>query len=240
MITILLITDSRGKGVRSLIKDRPKLTSSGNIINWDIQVLPGATLESIQKRIERGNRRGTWDHIIVLAGICSFTSKSTGRGKKLIEYKIRKLEENCRTIEELLEKRNIHLCTITPAVLQKASDRQDQQVEIEQAHLEEDIADTNQFIIQKNIERDTPTIDLAKLSTIRSIKKQGNKKKRIIKLDKKDLEDGVHPSATLQESWTNRIIDFVEKITQDVIPPSDDYSTEEEPETWNFKRQGRT
>ena len=237
MTKILLITDSRGKGIKSRIQDHPDLSH----IDWDIQIIPGATLENILKRIERGNRRNTWDHIIILAGICSFTTKTSRRNKKpYIEYKVRNTEEICNTINSLLNIGNsTHICTITPAVLQKASERQDPEVETEQLNLEEDIAYVNQHIISRNIERDTLTIDLAKLSTIRSIKKQGNKRKRIIKLNTKDLEDGVHPSISLQENWTNYIKTMVHRLTNNEDALDDD-STEEEPEPWNFKRQART
>ena len=120
MTKILLIAGSRGRGLRSRIQDHPDL----NHFNWDIQVLPGATLDNILKRIERGIRRNTWDHTIVLAGICSFTTKNntTARNKKpLIEYKRRNTEEICYTIDALLNiDKSIHICTITPEVLQKS------------------------------------------------------------------------------------------------------------------------
>ena len=236
MVNILLITDSRGRDIKSRIQTHQDLKH----LNLELQYYPEATLETIQKKIERlqrGCRNNIWDHIIVIAGICNFTTRTKDRDRKPhIAYSNRNTEAICHTIDTLLNiHENIHICTITPAVLHKASDRQDTDIESEQLNLEEDISEVNQHIINQNIQKDRPTFDLAKLSTIRSVKKQGPKKKRIIRLNQHHLEDGVHPSSPLQELWIRYIKNMVIKITNAEYALEDD-NTEDE-DSGNFKRQ---
>ena len=83
---ILVISDSRGKNIKPLLIDN---TPANHKIKWTTQVLPGATLENIQKRLQRGTRRDNWDLIIVLAGICDFTSRSKENRNISLEYKTR-------------------------------------------------------------------------------------------------------------------------------------------------------
>ena len=232
---ILVISDSRGKNIKPLLIDNTPITHK---IKWTTQVLPGATLENIQKRLQRGTRRDNWDLIIVLAGICDFTSRSKENRNISLEYKTRKTEEVRHIIDDLYNiTPNLHIATITPASLLTYSNNRekDSQIEEEQTNLEEDIKSINNYIIDKNISRDKPTLNLAKISEIRSLKKQGNKRKRVIKYDYKELRDGLHPNTDLLQKWATCICNTVTKIV-----PSDDSSSDEADDTWNFKRQKRT
>ena len=112
----------------------------------------------------------------------------------------------------------------------------------EHSQLIQDVEELNHFIATSNIRRDLPTIDLARQSYRASLKKQGNKKKRILKFTDKDLTDGVHPSNHLRETWANYMAPVVTKILKKMEDKRNEETLsseteEEEPESWNFKRQ---
>ena len=236
---ILFISDSRGRNIEPLLREHTPL---GIDITWDVQILPGAGIESILKRVERGLRRNSWNQIIVNAGICNLTKRITKEGQKCIEYKVRNVDNVCSTIDQMIDALGgkVTICTITPAILEKYSNvrETDPEIKIEQDHLDEDITTINSHIKRRNIERDTATIDLAKLSEIRSLKRQGKTKKRIVKLNPNCLRDGVHPTLELLESWAKYTTKMAVKILNLQIP-AEDASTEdsEDSDTGNFKRQ---
>jgi len=216
MAHILLISDSRGRGLKAKIQS---FTSQDLEINYEEIVLPGATLETIYKRITRSRRRQrtTWDLIIINAGICNFTNRKFCRGNRYLEYTTSKLDETRKTIDQILENfgTQVHICTITPASLAKYStDRPEEtpQVKEEQDHLLKDIEEVNQHIVDRNIQKDCPTINLASNTYTRTLKKQGNKRKRIEKFSPKELEDGVHPTQKLQDIWAKLVATTIPKL----------------------------
>ena len=227
---ILIISDSRGKHLEPLLK----VEASANT-EYTVQVIPGATLSNIQRRLQRGTRRNTWDHILVIAGICDLTTRQKNGKNVNINYESRKTEEVCTLIDQLIQTAgNISISTIPPASITKYSTNREEtpDSQTEQRNLEEDVKTINEHIISKSTELARPVFNLAKISELRSLKKQGNKRKRIVKFNFNDLHDGLHPSDTLLEKWAT-FINKVVKRTQ-----NEDSSTEEsEVETWNFKRQ---
>ena len=240
---ILLLSDSRGAGLKSIIQ---KNTPANYDIHWDEITLPGATLETLRKKVERASRRSNWDITIVNGGICNLTHRIKNRHETYIEYKISKLEETRQAIDQIIQSLGdrAHICTITPASIQKYADHyntrlNDTNIEIEQQNLLEDIEELNEYIKSRNIHRDFPTINLAIKSFSSKLKKQGNKKKRITKFNDKELKDGVHPSEHLKTIWAKYIVQMATKIANNIHnrPPHSDSSSEEsENESWNFKR----
>lgn len=246
-LRVVLYTDSRGRNLaKHLIHLNQEDYQEVNI-NFVVQILPGATLDTILKRIERSSRRYSWDLCIILAGICNFTERTANKDHRYLQYTHRKVNETKSIIDQILESQGnkVSISTITPAYIPKYSNyRSDQSIEQEQANLLEDIEATNQHIIDRNIERDLPSIHLARLSYTLSLKKQGQKHKRITKFNHDDLPDGVHPSTSLEQRWakyiytqTKRIIaKNAYKLSQE-DPNNDENTDEETQDSWNFKRQ---
>ena len=240
---VVLYTDSRGRNLaKHLIQANPD-----NNINFVVQILPGATLETILKRVERSSRRDSWDLCIIIAGICNFTEKKINRGHRYLQYTTRKATETKDIIDQILQSQGnkISISTITPAYLPKYSNyRKDQSLLTEQENLLQDIEETNLHIINRNIDRDQPSIHLARLSYTLSLKKQGPKHKRITKFIPEDLPDGVHPSSELEQRWAKYILVQTKKIiaknstTEDT--DSQDDTEEEGQDSWYFKRQKTT
>jgi hypothetical protein len=232
-------TDSRG---RNILLKLTHFTPHDLNIEWDAHTLPGANLKTISKWIDRSKRRSTWDITIIIAGICNFTHKVQSRNKHYLEYTISKSEETKRAIDLLLDHHgeSTHLCIITPAVLSKFSNHRDgdTNIEEEQKQLLSDIEEVNNYIQSKNIERDTATIDLAIQSYTKSLKKQGEHKKKIIKFTGKDLPDGIHPSITLEDTWAK----YIAKVISGIIRKNrtvDDSTEESDQDSGNFKRARR-
>lgn len=235
----LLLTDSRGTQLESLLN--LKSCGSNTTIDWTVKSFPGATLETIAGRAE--NFHANFDLIIVIAGICNLTTRIRTSSKYKIEYRTRKADEVKLLIQNLLEKfgEKIHICTITPADLNKQHST-DVSISDQQSNLLEDIENINQFIIDSNICRDLPTIDLASNSYVKSLKKQGQKRKKIVKFSSKDLPDGVHPSLKLKEKWSKHLLAQTPKIFSKIQPIRQDHADSEtessltEDESWDFRR----
>ena len=210
--------------------------------------MPGATLETILKQIERASRRAkNWDLCIILGGICNITNRIATKGHRYIEYTISKVDECKAAIDQIFESsiNHLHICTITPASLAKYLNHRngDPKINEEQTNLLHDIEIINNYIKEYNISKDRPTIDVAKQSYSLSLKKQGKKNKRNTKFQDKDLPDGVHPSITLEQKRAKymanmacKIIKKEHTIEMDTNPSSSD-ETEDEGEHCYFKRQ---
>ena len=218
-------------------------TSELSII-WEEIVIPGATLEIINQRLERSQRRKKWNLVIIIGGICNFTMRIKAKKTRKLEYKDRKTEATKQAIEDILEHQGdiAQICTLTPANILKHNKVSVKGDSEEQKQLVSDIEELNQFIINKNIERDWPTIDLARQSYTASLKKQGNKKKRIQKFTDKELADGVHPTTHLKATWASYMAPVIVKILEKLSDKqkeesSSSESEDEELESWNFKRQ---
>ena len=244
---ILVITDSRGKGLEELLETHTDPTLA---INWTVRVYPGATISAIHRRLNRLHSK--YEAIIVIAGICNFTSRIKTRSTIHIEYTESKKDETQIQIDALLDtfKEKVHLATITPADLFLQKFPNENTTTDAQKNLENDIKEVNNHIIGRNIHRDLPTVDLADNSMTSSIKKQGSKKKRISKFCNSGLKftnpkhtDGVHPNPALKEDWVKYIIKLAPHIirrTSEVgaTAQEDPTSSEEDQDPdWNdFKR----
>ena len=240
VVKVKLFTDSRGRNLQHKLEEH---SPPDNNVEWETHVLPGATLETVEKKIERTRRRENWDITIIIAGICNFTHRVTSRKGKFLEYSQRKADSTQDEINRILQNlgETTYICTITPADMSKFSHQRngDADLEIEQQHLLEDIENTNRFIKEKSVERDTPTIDLAIQSYTKSLKKQGPKNKKIIKFSGKELPDGIHPSIALEETWAKYIIKVTTTIINKLNREPEDSTDESEPDTGNFKRSRR-
>ena len=58
--------------------------------------------------------------------------------------------------------------------------------------------------------------------------------------DDEQLPDGVHPDDQLKEKWFNRIISVCDKKPEAPKEPLTDSQTEEEEESWDYKRPKTT
>ena len=234
---VLIISDSRGAGLQEAIDSQP---SSNNII-WTVKYLPGANLNTISRRLTRIHKQ--YDVIIVIAGICNFTTKVRRSTRNSIKYPTRQKDNTIAEIETLLDRfaEKIHICTITPADLLKRQDPNSTATEEDQINLVQDIEDTNRHIIERNISRDFPTIDIARNSYSTSLKQQGPKKKRTSKFNSKDLPDGIHPNEKLKQDWARYITEktpsIITKLTEKQQEQEDESTDSDSDNTWNFKRK---
>ena len=239
---VIIFSDSRGRNLARLLN---RIEDSTIDISYEVHVLPGATLDLIHKKIERSSRRYSWDLCIIIAGICDLTVRVVTRTHRYLEYTNRRLIETKSIINQILDSQEkTHISTITPALLSKYSSyrNNDPTIEDEQKNLMDDIEDINRHIISRSIQRDVPTINLAKLSYDLSLKKQGNKHKRITKFSDKNLPDGIHPSIKLEEQWAKYISKQTEAIlikqaSQQQLTESTEDETDDDDSNWNFKRQ---
>lgn len=231
---VLVISDSRGAGLQDLLNEQPGSSLS---INWTVKEIKGATINTISRKIDRLHQN--YKVIIVLAGICNFTTKHRRVTRHTIEYPERRKDSTIEEIKNLLDKyiTKVHICTITPADLLKRQDPNSTVTEDIQKDLVQDISDTNQYIKTRNIDRDFPTIDLANNSTSHSLKTQGGKKKKIAKFTSKDLPDGIHPSLTLKRDWARYISQVTPNIIRKIEEKLEQDSSQSEDESWRQKRR---
>ena len=235
---ILLITDSRGRGLLTYIKEE----LSHLDYTLDEKIIKGATLDDIWKRLERTSRRTTWDVAIVVAGICNFTELQTNRKRqRYLQYTSRKSESTRQVIDSLFEAfgPKVHICTIPPASIKLASKcrEDDPSIEDEQQKLIQDIEETNRHIINCNINRNFATIDLARQTYSSSVK--GKNKKKLLKFTSKGLNDGVHPNSDSKILWAKYMAKVIPKIVAriyDQLPTTDSGESDSERESWDHKR----
>ena len=239
---VLIITDSRG---RNLLPQLNKHQFIGFKINFKVLSFPGATIESILKRIERSSRTQSWDLYIIIAGICNLTHRVVTKGHRFLEYKNRKVEECIGAVDQVFDsvlKDNLHICTFTPASLHKYSNyrNDDPSIKEEQDNLLQDLERINNHIKKRNISADRATIDLAKQTYSLSLKKQGSRHKRVTKFTDKELPDGVHPSIKLEKTWAKYIAHMTVQIIRKRLQPADDPTDEsDDSDHGNFKCQKR-
>jgi hypothetical protein len=110
--SVLILTDSRGNGLEPLLQKQFRHKFEVDI---HVTVYKGATLEQIKKKIDRLRR--SFDLIIVIAGICNFTSRVNKNSLNLLSYSQGEGENIVQSvitvIKELFEQ-NCMVSTITP------------------------------------------------------------------------------------------------------------------------------
>ena len=227
---ILLITDSRGRGLKNLLNN--SLNHKYEIFE---NILSGSTIETLADWIEtETNRLGHLDAVILIGGICNFTSKETYRtchGQiNIIRYQERIDTTQIRgRLEALIDQlqRRLIIATIPPASLIKYLEEQERRRGIripegergrlledlasQQRDLEWDIEDLNKWIIEKNKELAKPTLDFHNQVYKTSKKKQRARSRRVRKFCDEDLRDGVHPNHSLLVKLCMRLDDTVTK-----------------------------
>ena len=121
LFKVLILTDSRGKGLEEVIKDR-SLDSQN--IKPTIITRPGITLEHcVDIAITKGNDpTHQFDLIIIQAGICDFTVRNRQGNIKILNYirneQVAKIESYLVRLRQNLGSK-INVATIIPASLSK-------------------------------------------------------------------------------------------------------------------------
>ena len=220
---VLILTDSRGTGIQDYLLNA-KLDQGLNwSISYNIITKPGATLDCLAAKLVQINSRNQYHFCLLLAGICSLTQKARYNGLKCIDYQDRegKVELIITTIKDLIARfgKTFNIATITPAALEKhfrywhPRSKPPAELAHQQIELLTDIEHLNSVIVDLNIERREPTINLARQSQSNS--KRGNRRKS--KFNPKNLEDGIHPNEHLQTVWFNLIAKYIEQKLREYV-----------------------
>ena len=221
-VNLILLTDSRGKGLDSFIRKCEILPNLPNCkINIEVDCRPGSTLEAVSRRAKHVARRRAVDYIIIFAGICSFTRKNIVNNSVKLDYpNDNKKELAISIIDDLLKLlgSKIHVGTVPPADIIKFNKYRNPECEVKQEEIQSklvtDIEALNSHIVNSNITRDSPTLLTAKQtyeSSTRKDKRSG-KKKIIRKFSSKNLDDGIHANKKLEKLWFERIVTFIYQL----------------------------
>ena len=215
---LLIITDSRGRGVASALHKKPALISTRTAI----RAIPGAKLNEIKDRIVLTEVFQQQDLIIVAGGICDFTVKTEHLGLKLLTYPGINIHEVLGQIETLRQNfgSRLIIATIPPAGLIKyyeyknpgreLPEELESQLKEQQTKLLEDLREINNYIKDSNREANVTNIDLNRMVTSTSIKHTFGQRYRTERFTAKDLYDGVHANQALKDKWHKRIADVAE------------------------------
>ena len=216
---VLIITDSRGKGITDEINSRPSLAS----VKFDIKILPGVKLNDITQKIRTYSIYQKYDLIVVVAGICELTVKEVNQGLQILTYPGSDIHEIITKLNALRDTygSNLILATITPASLKKYFEHRnptkqfpverEEELKSQQKALIEDIKEINSRIKESNAEANVTNIDLANLTQSRAIKYKFGRRHRTTKFTDKDLYDGVHSNSVLRKKWHKRTVDVIDK-----------------------------
>ena len=215
IIKCLIVGDSRARGLEHYITHNPPQSSSLIDINIEVKVRPGANLDRLD---ELARQAHNIDLILIVGGICSLTRKNGD----IITYPESVKNDVIQKIDSIYDSlgERVHVATIPPVNLISANkaalNRQAVSRDIldaQETKLLEDIKEVNAHIINKNKERDCPTLLLAK-TCYRSTKKKDSKSGKFRTIDKfksAQLTDGVHPGEKLRAQWQWLIKTFIEK-----------------------------
>ena len=230
----MLCTDSRGRELGSIIninRLNQKLCDINSEARVDSRIFSGGKFE---KLIEECNKHNNYDYFIIIGGICNLTSKCTLNGEKSLTYTDRSratglLNSIDNAIQSLQNK--LHIATIIPASLieyqryynrvnevhnNSAATKESLAQNQQQADLNKDCSNLNQHIINKNIERDYPTLPLHSKSFLstKKVDKRTKQKRTVWKFSSRNLVDGVHPDRQLKEAWALLIEEFIVKLAR--------------------------
>lgn len=264
---IVFLSDSRGGGLANFLRTIDGVPPSTTV---DVKVIPGATtsklLSVLRAKSSNINRCFPTHRIIIvlLGGICDFTSKINTRGNEQIVYNpkecpVEGFKGTHSTIIDHCKNRGYFLLTSTiyPADLIKSNQflidkgRQSHstfsqnELGLQQLQLEKDLALTNDFITEKARADSRIFVNLNKYLLSQSKVRSGrsrNKFRKIIKLNYTPLYDGIHPDRSLKEKLFTAIAkSCVLYITPEgkSAPPkkqeADDSQSDQE-NSWDFKR----
>lgn len=255
-MTTYIVTDSRGRGLQVFFGEKPKISKSEyTSVQVECACLPGASIDSIRVHLAQQIPKVRPDTIVIAAGICCLTTKtSLGRKRVLLYHKdeqtraetvnnicrdFRQLHreftnENCRVILATIPPANIvkYFCTNNP------NHQPPDYLEEEQQALIEDIEEVNKCITQINDTCGLPTVDWDRYTYHESLKRRrsGTVRTRKRKFVDLNLPDGVHFNSKLQTQVFSRLYNQL----RDLYGDSSQLNTSQESESdneYNFKRQ---
>ena len=203
MSNVLFVSDSRGRGFKSYIKNH-----DANELHLDYSILPGRNLTKLANEVDKWHSKKNFEYTVIFGGICGLTEQLRQDRQQQLRYPIttrqQKVDAILGTINDLKARDppNINICTIIPASLSKFYEKkkrtagEEPDFQEEQEALGEDLATINDHIKQLNIDSNTGTIDLARRFYKSSLKRRrtGAKdiRKRTAKLIDTHLSDGIH------------------------------------------------
>ena len=231
VIKFAIAGDSRIHGLDSFLEANPPTAPTGTRLESVCWMHRGATIRELGQRIERKRMAiESADCIIIIGGICSLTKKEGS----LVYYPESKVDSVIGEINEIVDKfgEKIQISTIPPAKLIKASQKvlKDnnrgftvKELEQQQRILLEDIDRINNHIINISIQRDSPTLLLAKsvLPTSKKWNRKRSKQRTVTKFRHNKLRDGVHPDHELKKIWFDIIANFMTKIATKISRPAE-------------------
>ena len=273
LFNCLICADSRGRGLKETTTKRKILENLSaeerekTGLEIEINVRPGAKLEDFARFLDSHPKKASIDFIIIIAGICNLTTRTINGSLKTLTYDKEDAVGNIKDyISQSIEQygRKFHIATITPASLQKFNITHNSGAQLskeslhrqndQQESLTRDCNQLNDFIVEKNIERECPTLRWAG-QCMRSTKRRDRRTKKLrpatYRFDCKKLTDGVHPDDALRGTWFSLINRFVAELIRREINPTTSYlsreptqetetdseESEREYEKYDFKRR---
>ena len=256
-MTTYIVTDSRGRGLSDYLRGKQKISKTEfTTVQVQTACLPGATLDSIKVHLSQQIPRVRPDTIIIAAGICCLTTKTTLGGRRVLLYHIDKqarestIHNICTGLRQICEdftneNCRVILATIPPASIVKyfstnnPGHQAPEYLDEEQQALLEDTEEINRYITEINSSNDLPTVDWDKYTYHESIKRRRSgtvrtKKRKFVDLN---LPDGVHFSTKLQNQVFTRLYNQLKALYGDQFQLNTSQDTESDNDGGNFKRQ---
>lgn len=206
----LILTDSRGGGLSEYLNSQSYEEINTNSVEQEVEIdvitIPGAKIQELARCIPAKIHEKPYELIIIIAGICNFTTKEG----KLLTYGESQKETVLEIIQDLRDTYPhaiLTFATIPPASLKKnarfLNDTHNFSFTAQQDLLIKDIKEVNNFIVEQNIIEDSPTLDWARPTFITSKKRKrkGKTARKVTKFTDRHLPDGVHPNEQLKTRW---------------------------------------
>lgn len=249
-ISVLLVTDSRGRGAQPCLESHPTITLSKI-------TKAGATLSKLLREAVSATERDHFDLVFVAGGICDFTKRERQHGIELLTYDCTEEERRsrandlARTLNEARTSlgRKLVLATVIPASLKNYTTYHNRslvtprpQLEAEQLALEADVNNLNNIIKANNSGAARKTLDWARFvkANAKKRKRKGSKlfKASQSKFNPTHLPDGVHFDQILQEKCNTALSTVIISEALGISEQEDTDSSEGTVEG-NFKRARR-
>ena len=212
MKTILIVSDSRGKLLKSLIKPPLEYTI-------DFEAKNGATLREAKDIVWRKLTDFRYTCVYVMAGICRVTSKDQGLVYLPFDTKAELVNAVTWSIWTTLKELDdsfttpIVLCTFPGVNLMKANNKNAVGHHPQQTLLNDAMIEINEYIIDLNLSRGftTPMLYSA-IHRCHGKKKDGTKKYRHHYCR---LQDRIHPAVSTLDFWKKRLEEDFAQFTFD-------------------------